>query len=170
MAWGSGDAAEGAGGAVHRLHLGVSGWPRPRPTLYMRCAWPGAGLKYKLACGSLVFKFESTFKEFYEPALEDGVHVVKLQEDVAKFDSETGWRGGGREACSALVGQAAQTAGVRGPQSPACMPLAAGGGEAGAERRSAKVVAESMLPSRVHDFLQCPIAWCASPPHPGCWE
>ena len=48
------------------------------------------GLKYKLACGSLVFKFESTFKEFYEPALKDGVHVVKLKEDPAVFEAETG--------------------------------------------------------------------------------
>lgn len=37
-----------------------------------------AGLKYKLACGQLVLKFESDFTEFYEPALKDGVHVVKL--------------------------------------------------------------------------------------------
>ncbi len=50
----------------------------------------GAGLKYKMACGSLVFKFESTYKEFYEPALQDGVHVVKLKEDTAVFETETG--------------------------------------------------------------------------------
>ena len=37
-----------------------------------------AGLKYKLACGSLVFKFASTYREFFEPALQDGVHVVRL--------------------------------------------------------------------------------------------
>lgn len=31
-----------------------------------------AGLKYKMACGSMVFKFESTYKEFFEPALKVG--------------------------------------------------------------------------------------------------
>ena len=30
-----------------------------------------------MACGSIVFKFESRFKEFYDPALVDGVHVVR---------------------------------------------------------------------------------------------
>lgn len=58
---------------------------------------PPAGLKYKLACGSLVFKFESTYKEFYEPALQDGVHVVKVPEDPDKFESETCEAGGGPE-------------------------------------------------------------------------
>eukprot|EP00887_Chlorella_sp_A99_P000462 scaffold17.g462.t1 len=53
-----------------------------------------AGLKYKLACGSLVFKFDSTFKEFYEPALQDGVHVVRLKStndgvDPQQFKGET---------------------------------------------------------------------------------
>lgn len=37
-----------------------------------------AGLKYKLACGSLVIKFTSKFEEFYEPALKDGVHVIQV--------------------------------------------------------------------------------------------
>lgn len=37
-----------------------------------------AGLKYKLACGSLVIKFRSKFEEFYEPALKDEVHVVMV--------------------------------------------------------------------------------------------
>ena len=37
-----------------------------------------AGLKYKLACGSLVVHFDSPFTEFYEPALVDGVHVLRL--------------------------------------------------------------------------------------------
>lgn len=29
-----------------------------------------AGLKYKMACGSMVFKFDSTYQEFFEPALQ----------------------------------------------------------------------------------------------------
>lgn len=29
-----------------------------------------AGLKYKLACGGVVFKFESRYREFYEPGLK----------------------------------------------------------------------------------------------------
>jgi len=37
-----------------------------------------AGLKYKLACAQLVVHFDSKYKEFYEPALEDGVHVVRV--------------------------------------------------------------------------------------------
>lgn len=36
-----------------------------------------AGLKYKLACGSLVIKFTSEFTEFFEPAIRDSVHVVE---------------------------------------------------------------------------------------------
>ncbi|KAL4418909.1 hypothetical protein ABPG77_004062 [Micractinium sp. CCAP 211/92] len=47
------------------------------------------GLKYKMACGSMVFKFESTYKEFFEPALQDQYHVVKLP---AKHDGvDEGW-------------------------------------------------------------------------------
>ncbi|KAH7625048.1 hypothetical protein Ndes2526B_g00429 [Nannochloris sp. 'desiccata'] len=37
-----------------------------------------AGLKYKLACAQLVLHFDSKYKEFYEPALEDGVHMVRV--------------------------------------------------------------------------------------------
>lgn len=37
-----------------------------------------AGLKYKLACGSVVFYTDSTYSEWYYPALEDGVHVIRL--------------------------------------------------------------------------------------------
>jgi hypothetical protein len=37
-----------------------------------------AALKYKLACGAVVFKFASKYVEFYEPGLRDGVHVVEL--------------------------------------------------------------------------------------------
>jgi len=38
-----------------------------------------AGLKYKLACGSMVIKFTSKYKEFYEPAVKDGIHVVQVE-------------------------------------------------------------------------------------------
>ncbi|KAL4516541.1 hypothetical protein Ndes2526B_g05132 [Nannochloris sp. 'desiccata'] len=37
-----------------------------------------AGLKYKLACAQLVLHFDSKYKELYEPALEDGVHMVRV--------------------------------------------------------------------------------------------
>lgn len=54
-----------------------------------------AGLKYKLACGSLVFKFESKWVEFYEPALRSSVHVHKLPAteegvDEADFAANSG--------------------------------------------------------------------------------
>ncbi|KAL4853837.1 Golgi apparatus protein 1 [Chlorella vulgaris] len=53
-----------------------------------------AGLKYKLACGSIVFKFHSQYTEFYEPALQDDVHVVQLLAtpkgvDVEHFKAST---------------------------------------------------------------------------------
>lgn len=56
---------------------------------------PPSGLKYKLACGSIVFKFHSQFTEFYEPALQDDVHVVQLLAtpkgvDVEHFKANTG--------------------------------------------------------------------------------
>ncbi|KAL6774600.1 hypothetical protein ACKKBG_A25610 [Auxenochlorella protothecoides x Auxenochlorella symbiontica] len=37
-----------------------------------------AALKYRLACGALVFKVPSKWVEFYEPGLEAGVHYVEL--------------------------------------------------------------------------------------------
>jgi hypothetical protein len=65
--------------------------PPPRPS------FPPPGLKYKLACGSIVFKFASKYTEFFEPALQDGVHVVRLAAtdsgvDPAVFVSQTGAR------------------------------------------------------------------------------
>lgn len=39
---------------------------------------PPAALKYRLACGALVFKVPSKWVEFYEPGLEAGVHYVEL--------------------------------------------------------------------------------------------
>lgn len=55
------------------------------------------GLKYKLACGSIVFKFASKYTEFFEPALIDNVHVVRLAAtdtgvDPHVFTSQTGPR------------------------------------------------------------------------------
>jgi len=47
-----------------------------------------AALKYKMACGALVLKFESKFEEFYEPALQDGVHVIKLDANDEGVDKE----------------------------------------------------------------------------------
>jgi protein glucosyltransferase len=47
-----------------------------------------AGLKYKLACGQLVVHFESKYQEFYEPALEDGVHVVRVPAEEEGVDEE----------------------------------------------------------------------------------
>jgi protein glucosyltransferase len=47
-----------------------------------------AGLKYKLACGSLVLKFSSKYEEFYEPGLKDGVHVVKLEASEDGVDKD----------------------------------------------------------------------------------
>lgn len=47
-----------------------------------------AALKYKLACGALVLKFESIFKEFYEPGLVDGVHVISLPAGERGVDVE----------------------------------------------------------------------------------
>ncbi len=31
-----------------------------------------------MACGAVVVKFDSPFEEFYEPALKDGVHLVRV--------------------------------------------------------------------------------------------
>ncbi len=31
-----------------------------------------------MACGAVVVKFDSQFEEFYEPALKDGVHMVRV--------------------------------------------------------------------------------------------
>ena len=45
-----------------------------------------AGLKYKLACGQVVLKFDSDYREFYEPALQDGVHVIKLSAQTDGVD------------------------------------------------------------------------------------
>lgn len=44
-----------------------------------------AGLKYKLACGSVVFKFKSVYTEFWEPALKPDVHFIELAEEEDKF-------------------------------------------------------------------------------------
>ncbi len=44
-----------------------------------------AGLKYKLACGSVVLKFKSQYSEFWEPAIKPDVHYVELEEDEDKF-------------------------------------------------------------------------------------
>lgn len=38
-----------------------------------------AGLKYKLACGSLVIKADSALDEFYYPGLRAGVHYLRLK-------------------------------------------------------------------------------------------
>lgn len=48
-----------------------------------------AGLKYKLACGSLVIKFQSKFEEFYEPGLKDGVHAVMVEASHEGIDEGT---------------------------------------------------------------------------------
>lgn len=48
-----------------------------------------AGLKYKLACGSLVFKFKSRYSEFWEPGLKPGVHFVELEEEESAFHSRS---------------------------------------------------------------------------------
>ena len=48
-----------------------------------------AGLKYKLACGSLVIKFKSKFEEFFEPGLEDGVHAVMVDASHEGVDEGT---------------------------------------------------------------------------------
>ena len=71
------------------------------PVSSLPCTAPyrPAGLKYKLACGSLVFKFDSKYREFYEPALQDGVHVVRLPAthegvDPQQFTAFTGAGGG----------------------------------------------------------------------------
>ena len=48
-----------------------------------------AGLKYKLACGSLVIKFKSKCEEFYEPGLEDGVHAVMVDATGEGVDKDT---------------------------------------------------------------------------------
>lgn len=37
-----------------------------------------AALKYRLACGSLVFKLPSKWVEFYEPGLRAGKHFIEL--------------------------------------------------------------------------------------------
>lgn len=50
----------------HKFHIHTAGFSY------------SAALKYKLACGAVVFKFDSKYEEFYEPALVDGVHVIKL--------------------------------------------------------------------------------------------
>ena len=50
-----------------------------------------AGLKYKLACASLVLHFDSKYKEFYEPALEDGIHVIRLPATEEGVDEEEFW-------------------------------------------------------------------------------
>jgi Glycosyl transferase family 90 len=47
-----------------------------------------AGLKYKLACAQLVLHFDSKYKEFYEPALVDGVHVVRVPATDEGVDEE----------------------------------------------------------------------------------
>ena len=39
-----------------------------------------AALRYKLACGSVVFLFENWNQEFYYPALQPGVHYISLPE------------------------------------------------------------------------------------------
>ena len=48
-----------------------------------------AALKYKLACGSMVIKFTSKFKEFYEPAVKDGVHVIQVEATDDGVDEST---------------------------------------------------------------------------------
>lgn len=45
-----------------------------------------AALKYKLACGALVLKFDSVYREFYEPGLIDGVHVISLPAEEKGVD------------------------------------------------------------------------------------
>jgi protein glucosyltransferase len=47
-----------------------------------------AGLKYKLACAQVVVHFDSEYKEFYEPALVDGVHVVRVPATGEGVDEE----------------------------------------------------------------------------------
>lgn len=47
-----------------------------------------AGLKYKLACGSLVIQFSSDYKEFFEPAIKDGEHVVLVEAKSKGVDEE----------------------------------------------------------------------------------
>jgi protein glucosyltransferase len=56
-----------------------------------------AGLKYKLACAQLVVHFDSKYKEFYEPALEDGVHVVRVPATEEGVDEEEFLKYSGKE-------------------------------------------------------------------------
>ena len=47
-----------------------------------------------------MIQFDSVFKEFFEPGLEDGVHLVRLPADrqgvdVAAFKNSSGGRAGG---------------------------------------------------------------------------
>ena len=63
-----------------------------------------AALKYKLACGSLVLKFDSFYQEFYEPALIDGVHVVKVEAERDGVDEARFFNVSGERAVVGLVG------------------------------------------------------------------
>lgn len=48
-----------------------------------------AGLKYKLACGSMVFKFKAKYSEFFEPGLKPGIHYVELEEAEDVFHGQS---------------------------------------------------------------------------------
>eukprot|EP00798_Chlamydomonas_sp_ICE-L_P007769 gene7769-955_t len=59
-------------------------WRTREPHVFMRHFAGGnaysAALKYKLACASVVFMFESPYREFFYPALVPDVHYVSLPE------------------------------------------------------------------------------------------
>ena len=61
---------------VHTIHTSS----RIRYLIHTQGATYSAGLRYTLACGSVVFIFENKYQEFYYPALEPGVHYVSLPE------------------------------------------------------------------------------------------
>lgn len=72
-----------------------------------------AALKYKLACGSLVLRFESDYTEFYEPGLVDGTHVVSLKATHEGVDEEEFTK-----VSAPKIKEAVQTA-LNSPEAPA---------------------------------------------------
>ena len=83
-----------------------------------------AGLRYKLACGSVVFMFESKYQEFYYPALEPGVHYISLPEaDEETLQTEVFPKM--KEAVSSLEvrrGSRGNRVGIRHSGTVACWP------------------------------------------------
>lgn len=75
---------------VHAVDLPCSPPPSPLSRYLIHTAGNSysAGLKYKLACGSLVLKFRSPYSEFFEPGLLPGVHYVDLVDEKEKLETE----------------------------------------------------------------------------------